>query len=99
MAMTQEEIRKLASLARIKLTPDEEQGLIKDMDNILSYIEQIKEVSSSFILDTPNHHDKEKVRNVMREDTNPHESGIYTEVLLQEVPHRDGQYVKVRKIL
>lgn len=37
--------------------------------------------------------------NVMREDTEPHESGIYTEKLLSAAPQREGQYIKVKKIL
>ncbi len=37
--------------------------------------------------------------NVMREDSNPHESGKYTETLLKAAPQREGQYVKVKKIL
>ena len=35
----------------------------------------------------------------MREDSNPHEPGVYTEDLLNLAPERAGQYVKVQKIL
>lgn len=37
--------------------------------------------------------------NVMREDGEPHESGLYTEKLLSAAPQREGQYIKVKKIL
>ena len=39
------------------------------------------------------------MRNVMREDANPHESGIYTEKMLEQAPAREGNYIKVKKIL
>ncbi|MBX4197828.1 Asp-tRNA(Asn)/Glu-tRNA(Gln) amidotransferase subunit GatC [Candidatus Parcubacteria bacterium] len=89
-----EEIRKLASLARIKLTKDEEEKLSKDMGNILAYIEQIQEVSA-----TVEESEKPLLRNVMRDDAEPHQAGIHTEALLAEAPKREENYVKVKKIL
>ncbi len=98
MAITKEDVKKLAALARIKLSPEEEESLVKDMGNILGYVEQIKEVTGT--LDTSDKNaTKEKIKNVMREDANPHESGIHTEALLSEAPQREGPYVKVKKIL
>jgi len=89
------EIEKLASLSRIKLTIEEKESLRKDMDAILSYVEEVKKVSSSL--------DSQKkagsVRNVLREDLNPHEGGIHTEALISAAPNREGNYVKVKKIL
>ena len=38
-------------------------------------------------------------RNIMREDGEPHEPGIYSEALLGEMPNRDGKYLRVKKIL
>ncbi len=35
----------------------------------------------------------------MRDDADPHEAGLYTEDLLKAAPGRDGNYVKVKKIL
>ncbi len=88
-----EDIRKLAMLARMKLSSEEEVKLVQDMENILGYVQQIQQVSNT--IETQ----KERLKNVFREDTAPHESGAYTEALLNEAPGRDGQYVKVKKIL
>lgn len=46
MTITQTDIQKLASLSRIKLTDDEQIQFAKEIDSILGYVEQIKEVSS-----------------------------------------------------
>lgn len=88
-----QDIQKLASLARIKLSPEEETRFARDMDGVLGFVQKIQEVSSS--VDSQ----KEKIRNVLRDDKNPHESGMYTEALLAEVPHTEGEYIKVKKIL
>ncbi len=92
--ISRDEIKKLANLARIKITPEEEEALSKDMGNILDYVNQIQNVSA-----TEQMGEKQEVRNVMRDDSVPHESGIHTEVILAEAPTREGDYVKVKKIL
>ncbi|MES2436589.1 MAG: Asp-tRNA(Asn)/Glu-tRNA(Gln) amidotransferase subunit GatC [Patescibacteria group bacterium] len=88
-----EQLRKLAALARIKVAPEEEEKLAADMGGILDYVNQIQEISG----DAPK--SQEKTKNVLREDTNPHESGIHTEAILNEAPKREGDYLKVKKIL
>ena len=93
--MDRKELEKLAELARIDLPDGELQGLQKDMEAILNYVSQIQEVSES-VDDVSG---GGLLRNVMREDGKPHKSGIYTEELLSAVPQREGEYVKVKKIL
>ncbi|MDQ3076938.1 MAG: aspartyl/glutamyl-tRNA amidotransferase subunit C [bacterium] len=88
-----EDIRKLAMLARMKLSSEEEVKLVQDMDNILGYVQQIQEASDSLDASEPT------LKNVFRNDTQSHESGLYTEKILNEAPLRDGAYVKVKKIL
>ena len=88
------DIEKLAALSRLKLTEEEKQKFAQEMDDILAYVKQIDEVTGKS--------DEKKagdVRNVLREDENPHESGIYTEALLNSAPKRQGKYVEVKKIL
>jgi aspartyl/glutamyl-tRNA(Asn/Gln) amidotransferase C subunit len=40
------DIEKLAKLARIELTDEEKEKLLKEVDPILGYVAQLKEVSS-----------------------------------------------------
>lgn len=93
--MERKDIEHLAKLSRIAVTDEEADALAKDITSILGYISEIEEI-------TGNKEEEKKVGalfNVMREDTNPHEPGIYTEDLLNLAPERDGRYVKVKKIL
>ena len=89
------DIEKLANLSRLALNAGEKESLRKDMDSILDYVAQVQKVTANL--------DLEKkagiLRNVMREDNHPHESGIFTEKLLSSAPQREGDYVKVKKIL
>ncbi len=92
--ITQEDIKKLAALARIKLSDEEVVGLQKDMQNILGFVTQIQQASGSL-----KEGDKERVRNVWRDDINPHETGVNTETLLAEAPDRKADCVRVKNIL
>lgn len=99
--VTLKEIEELAALARIELGDEEKKKLQKDVGAILEYVSQIKEVTAS-VSGTPRVSPVAPV-NVMREDAppagGPHESGLHTEKLLAAAPEREGNYVKVKKIL
>lgn len=89
-----QDIEKLAGLARIKLEGAEKEKLTKEIGGILGYIDQIKSAAPREILRV-----KEPIRNVFREDAIAHESGVNTEALVAEFPKKDGNYLKVQKIL
>jgi len=97
MQISDKEIDKLGSLARIKLREVEKKELSADIESILGYVSEIQEVSSD--LDRDMSGDKDNNVNVMREDKEPHESGLYTQKILKEAPDREENYFKVKKIL
>ena len=97
MQISDKDIEKLGDLARIKLSEEEKETLKIDIEAILGYVSQIKEVSSDIERDMSGKN--ETLINVMREDENPHESGLYTEKILENAPEREGDYIKVKKIL
>jgi len=88
------DIQKLAKLSRIEISEVEQKELLKDMESILGYVNEIQEVvTEEKINEAPEH------RNVMREDCDPHESGEYSKDILKEAPDTEGEYVKVKQIL
>ncbi len=89
------EVEKLAQLSRIALTTEEKESLRKDMDSILGLVDQVKKVSAGEVSEKK----AGSLRNVFREDGSPHESGIFTEVLISSAPRREGNYIRVKKIL
>ncbi|MDO8590351.1 MAG: Asp-tRNA(Asn)/Glu-tRNA(Gln) amidotransferase subunit GatC [bacterium] len=90
-----EDIKKLANLARIRVSEEELPKLSKDIENVLGYVAQLSEVNCEKL----NVNSKPDLINVMREDINPHETGIYTEKILANSPRRQGDYFVVKKIL
>lgn len=92
--MNREEVLKLAKLARIGISDDEAETLSHEFEAILNYVGEIKEAKLK-----TGKMEKPILRNVMRDDANPHESGIHTEALLDSAPEREGQFLKVKKIL
>lgn len=96
MAVSLDEVKKLAELSRINLTDEELVKMQEEFDAILSYVATIQNIELSES-DNPSPH--LDMVNVMREDTNPDDGGVYTEDVLEQAPERDGRFIKVKKIL
>jgi len=82
------DVRALAALARIEVSDAEIKTLEKEIPSILGFVETIQQANVSDTAPTP------ELRNVMREDGEPHESGMYTEKILAQAPaQKDGRLV------
>jgi aspartyl-tRNA(Asn)/glutamyl-tRNA(Gln) amidotransferase subunit C len=93
--MNKEEILKLAELARLNITDEEAEAYKKDFEGILNYIDTIKNVD----IEADELYETNFTRNSMREDNDVYEAGSFSEAILAEAPHREGDYFKVRKVL
>jgi aspartyl-tRNA(Asn)/glutamyl-tRNA(Gln) amidotransferase subunit C len=91
--MKDEEVKKIAELARIEISAEEARAFASEIESILSYVSEIQSVA------TTGNMEREGECNVVREDGEPHESGVYTEALLAGAPQTERGYVKVKKIL
>lgn len=96
MAISIDEVKKLAELSRIELSEEELEKMRGEIDSILEYVEAIREVPLPEGVSPSPHL---ALENVMREDGEAHEPGAYTEKLLSQAPQRDGKFLKVKKIL
>jgi aspartyl-tRNA(Asn)/glutamyl-tRNA(Gln) amidotransferase subunit C len=96
--ITREEILKLAALSRLSLSEGEVAKMQTEMGSILSYVDKLKsaKIGNGNPVMSVN-------KNVLREDTNAHGGGIYTEKLINAAPKhektKEGLFVKVKKIL
>ena len=95
MTISKEDVEKLAQLARIDLPEAEKESLAKEMDQIIAFVDELKTADANL----DDHASVGTPHNIMREDTNAHETGIYTEALLNNAPAREGNFVKVKNIL
>jgi len=89
-------VLNLAKLARIEIGDKEAESLSHEFDAILGYVGEVKGVAT---VEHSNNLENVGVLNVTREDINPHETGLYTEKILGQAPAREGNYLKVKKIL
>ncbi len=94
MAVELKDVEHLAGLARIAVSDTEKEVLRHDLEEILAYVSQIKQVESEKLKV-----ESGDLRNVMREDGEPHEPGMFTEDLLAQAPAREGNRISVKKIL
>lgn len=88
------DVEHLAGLARIAISDDEKEKLKDDLEDILLFVSQIKEVSADTLVPETG-----LLRNVMRDDAAPHDAGAFTEDLLVAAPAREGDRIAVKKIL
>lgn len=92
--MTQKvDIRALANLAKLEVSDAEVAKLESELPAILSFVETIQQVSSDIQDESPEH------RNIMREDGEPHESGMYTEDILAAAPAQRDNQVVVKQVI
>lgn len=92
--MTAVNVRALANLARLEVSDEELGKLEKEIPAILAFVETIQKASTTDVPEgTP------ILKNVMRDDANPHKSGAHTEDLLAAAPTRKGDYVAVKQVI
>lgn len=87
------DVAALAKLARLEVSEQELAKLEKEIPNILEFVRTIQNIDVS---NAPVSHG---LRNVMRPDENPHESGMHTEAMLRAAPAREGNRIAVKQVL
>jgi aspartyl-tRNA(Asn)/glutamyl-tRNA(Gln) amidotransferase subunit C len=92
--ISKDDVKKLATLSRIAVSENELESVAKEIDAILAYVGQINTASASLDGEV-----SYPLVNVLREDTEVNETGACTDDLLRSAPAREGDYVKVKKIL
>ncbi len=91
--ITAEDIKHLADLSRMQISDEELVRLTGEIDSILGYVGQIMNTTGDMTREVPLLH------NVMREDEPTNKPGEFTEAILANAPAREGNYLKVKKIL
>jgi aspartyl-tRNA(Asn)/glutamyl-tRNA(Gln) amidotransferase subunit C len=88
------QVHKVARLARLDLTPEEEEQYATQLSSILEYFEQLSELDTSNVPPTTR---AIEISNITR----PDELVPFPEreALLQEAPEQDGDFFRVPQIL
>lgn len=94
MKVDKETLEKVAHLARLQIKPEEEDQLLKDMGEILNWVDKLSEVDTEGV--EPLTHMTQEV-NVLRADKA--ETTIDRTNALKNAPEQDGQFFKVPKVM
>jgi aspartyl-tRNA(Asn)/glutamyl-tRNA(Gln) amidotransferase subunit C len=94
MPLSAEDVRHIALLARLALSPDEERAFAAQLDHILTHFEKLKQLDTDHVeptahivaMDTP-----------FRDDVAVNTPDV--DALLINAPARDGRFFKVPKII
>ena len=97
MAISREEIEHLKDLARVEFGERETEKLAKDLAEILSYVDELKEVDISNVHETT--HALEGVKNIMRKDAEEKPNPELAAELINAFPEKENNYLKVKAIL
>ncbi len=94
MGLTEEEVLKIAKLARLRLSSDEVRLYQSQLVKILDYVAELSRLDTAGVPPTAS---VLGLSNVMREDVpKPFEE---PERLLSNAPEREGPYYKVKKVI
>ncbi|MEJ7693519.1 Asp-tRNA(Asn)/Glu-tRNA(Gln) amidotransferase subunit GatC [Daejeonella sp.] len=94
MKINLDTIDKVAHLARLEVKEEDKQGLLNDMNNILTFMDKLNEVNTDNV--EPLIYMNDEV-NVVREDEVI--QVISREDALQNAPKHDGKYFRVAKVI
>jgi aspartyl-tRNA(Asn)/glutamyl-tRNA(Gln) amidotransferase subunit C len=93
-AITEDQIRHVAKLSRLKLTDEQIHQFTRQMGGILEYVTKLNELDTTNVEPTAH---VASLRNVLREDKAVPGMGI--EKVLQNAPDRDGPFFKVPRVI
>lgn len=94
MAITANEVKHVASLAKLEFSDQELEMFTGQMDEIINMVQELQEVDTDGVKMTSTVTD---AINVMREDVA--KPGMDRDVLMQNVPEQEDGYIKVPAII
>lgn len=94
MNITKDTVRYVANLARIDLAEQELERFSRQLDDILHYIDQLKEIDISKIQPTVH---VLPVKNVKRKDSQ--QESLKIKEVLSNAPQKEGNFFKVPRVI
>ena len=88
-------IKKVAKLARIDITEEEEKKISEELASVIGYISELEKIPVGELDFTA----IALLENIMIEDVGAHESGAFTDAILADVPRTRDGFVVVKKVL
>lgn len=94
MPLTRDQVHRIALLARLQLSEQEEAAFTEQLDHILGHFEKLQQLDTKGVEPTAHVSDLEAP---FREDVVRNSPAV--DLLLSNAPERDGAFFKVPKII
>ena len=94
MTIDREQVRKVAYLARLNITAQEEEEFTGQLNSILDYFEQLSELDTDNVPPTTRAIETSNITRPDKLEPFPNKDD-----LLQSAPEQDGDYFRVPKIM
>lgn len=94
MSVNLQDLEKIAHLARLKLTDDEKEKFLGQLNQILEYVEKLNELDTEGV--EPLSHSMDLI-NVMRKDIE--RTSLPREKALENAPSKNDQFFRVPKVV
>lgn len=95
MAISPDEVSRIAKLAKLEYSEEEKHKLTKELSDILNYVDQLKSVQDK--ADQGQLFDDPDAVNLMRDDVA--EQVIPSGTFLAAAPDKEGDFFKVKSVL
>ena len=91
---TPEDVKRLASLARVAVPDEDLARFAGEFDSVLAYVGKLDELTLP-----DSGRNLSVVRNVLRPDEGAYEPGTWTERIVGQFPSKEGNSLSVKKII
>ena len=101
MKITKKEVEHVARLGRLELSEEEKEKFTSQLEGILNYVGQLEKLDTQNIKPTSYAiwQNTSKGLAIGREDVRKESSKELRENLLNNAPHRDGNFFRVKKVI
>jgi len=96
MALSLEEVRRIAALARLRLTPEDERTFAVQLSAILDYVKQLEELDVSQVEPMTHALAAGEAATLREDEARP---SLEPEEALRNAPEREGTCFKVPRII
>ncbi len=97
MRITEKDVRYVADLANLELTPEEKAQFLTQLDSILGYVEQLNELDTSKVAPMAQVLHEQSETETLREDVT--EPSFSAEVALANAPEKSAGMFLVPKVI
>lgn len=97
--VSMDDVQRVAELAHLKLTPDETQGMLHDLNAILDYVAQLNELNTDSVAPLAQVSELQGAGGAGELRTDSLRPSLDRSVVMHQAPETNGAFFKVPKVI